>query len=108
MFNRKYLGYSLPAFFIGGLVGAVVMALFAPRSGHEIRGLIARKSMEIRDQLVSTAGDTTRMTGKMVGDLTQQARDTAGAILHRGRVTAEGFKSNVEEEAKSKSVQFGS
>lgn len=93
----------LLAFLIGGLVGAVVMAIFAPQSGAETRGFIRSKSMDLKDKAVGT----TTQTGKAVGDLVSGARDRATNLLHRGQDLGETVKSNIEQEAKSKSVQFG-
>jgi hypothetical protein len=43
----------------------------------------------------------------MVEDLTHQAVDRATNVFRRGKDLGEGYKSNVEQEAKSKSIQFG-
>jgi gas vesicle protein len=93
----------LSAFVIGGLIGAGIMALIAPQSGSETRDLLMSKGQDFRDNAL----ETTSKTGKMVGDITQQAVDRATNVLRRGKEMGDGYKSNVEEEAKSKSVQFG-
>lgn len=93
----------LLAFFIGGLVGAAVMAIFAPQSGEETRGFIRSKSMDLKDKAVGT----TTQTGKAVGELVSGARDRATSLFRRGQDLGETVKSNIEQEAKSKSVQFG-
>jgi gas vesicle protein len=93
----------LSAFVIGGLIGAGIMALFAPQSGSETRDMLMSKGQDLRD----TALETTSKTGKVVGDITQQAIDRASNVIHRGKDLGDGYKSNVEKEAKSKSVQFG-
>lgn len=91
------------AFVIGGVVGAAVMAIFAPQSGQETRGYIRSKSMDLKDKAVGT----TTNTGKAVGELVQGARDRATNLFRRGEDMAESVKSNIEQEAKSKSKQFG-
>jgi gas vesicle protein len=108
MINRRnQLYYTIAALGIGTAVGALVMWLFAPRSGRETRTDIVDKSRRISSKVIETAGQTSSRTGKMVGDLTQQARDAAGNIFRRGQVAAEDYMSNIEEEAKSKSVPLG-
>lgn len=95
------------AFSLGSLVGAGVMALLAPKTGEETRSLIAQKGQTLRENAAKKVEDTTDRTGRLVEDISQRARETAVSVFHRGQVTAESFKSNVEQEAKSKSVQFG-
>ncbi len=46
MYNDRRVGSVFGAFLLGGLVGAVLGLLFAPRSGKETRDLIAEKSGE--------------------------------------------------------------
>ncbi len=91
------------AFVIGGLVGAAVMAIFAPQSGQETRGYIRSKGMDLKDKAVGT----TTQTGKAVSELVSGARDRATNLFRRGQDLGESVKSNIEQEAKSKSVQFG-
>lgn len=105
--NRDSNAWStMIAFAIGGLIGAGLMALFAPQSGEDTRGMIRDRSRNIRDKAVETAEKTSSRTGKAVGELTQRAKDRANTLLRRGQDMAEDYKSNIEEEAKSKSVQF--
>lgn len=80
------------AFMLGGLVGASLMVLLAPQSGEETRSLLAKKGQG----LVKTVGNSSE---ELVNDLSQR--------IGRGRMAMEDYKSNVEGEAKSKSVQFG-
>jgi gas vesicle protein len=62
MAEDRYEGSSnnLLYFLLGGLTGAAIMLLYAPRSGRETRELLgeklregAEKGRELRDQLVS-------------------------------------------------------
>lgn len=104
MENRQMNLWSLlSAFAIGGLIGAGVMAILAPQSGTETRELLMNKGQQLKDRALKT----TNQTGKMIGDFTQQAMDRATNVFRHGQDIAEGYKSNIEEEAKSKSVQFG-
>ncbi len=100
--ESTFLG-MLSAFVIGSLIGAGIMALFAPQSGSETRDLLISKGRDLKD----AALETTSKTGKVVGDMTQQAVDRATNVFRRGKDLGEDYKSNVEQEAKSKSIQFG-
>lgn len=105
--NRDSNAWStVVAFVMGGLIGAGLMALFAPQSGRDTRDFLSEKSRVIKDKAVETAEKTSNRTGKAVGELTQRAKDRANTLLSRGKEVAEEYKSNIEEEAKSKSVQF--
>jgi gas vesicle protein len=46
MYDDRRGGSVFGAFLLGGLIGAVVALLFAPRSGKEMRDMIAEKSGE--------------------------------------------------------------
>lgn len=105
-FRDRSLWSYLPAFFLGGLIGAGAMLFFAPQSGEDTREQLLQKGRQLKRKAVETAEVTTTRTGKMVGELSGRARDTASSIFRRGQITAEEYKSNIEEEAKSKSVQF--
>jgi gas vesicle protein len=74
---------------LGGLVGAVAMLLFAPRSGEKTRTLIQKRGAKVRHQAVESleevateAGDKahhfTNSVQKGAGDLQQQAQDLLG------------------------------
>jgi gas vesicle protein len=92
----------LSAFAIGSLLGAAIALLFTPQTGPETRKMLLSKGQDLKDKAVQT----TNKTGKAVGDLALQARDRASTLLHRSQQNVENHKSNIEEEAKSKSVQF--
>ena len=91
------------AFAIGGLIGAGIMAIFAPQSGEQTRERILSKSQDLKDKAVGT----TTSTGKAVEEFVSGARERATNLFHRGQDMESSVKSNIEKEAKSKSVQFG-
>jgi gas vesicle protein len=91
------------AFAIGGLIGAGLMAIFAPQSGEQTREMLLSKSHDLKDKAVGT----TTSTGKAVGEFFSGARERATNLFYRGQDIESSVKSNIEEEAKSKSVQFG-
>lgn len=94
---------ALLAFFIGGLVGAAVMSMLAPQSGSDTRHMLASRTQDLKER----AAESTTKTGKAVGELVSGARDRATNIFHRGEDLASKVKSNIEDEAKSKSTLFG-
>lgn len=93
----------LLAFVTGAVIGAAVMALLAPQSGQETRGMLVNKGQNLKER----AADTTTNAGKAVGDMVSGARDRATNLFRRGQDMGSSLKSNIEEEAKSKSLQFG-
>lgn len=69
---------------IGGGIGAVIALLFAPKSGHELRGDIAdatRKGIdrtrETASQLGARAGEYYEATRDKAGDVAAAAREAA-------------------------------
>lgn len=51
------VGGYLAAFAIGAVVGTAVALLYAPRSGKETRGLLARKGRELKDRASGALDD---------------------------------------------------
>ncbi len=75
---------------IGGGIGAVVALLFAPKSGHELRGDIAdvtRKGVdrtrETATQIGAKAGEYYEATRERATELYDAATDKAGEIAAR-------------------------
>ncbi|HEY9087030.1 MAG TPA: YtxH domain-containing protein [Anaerolineaceae bacterium] len=91
------------AFLIGGVIGAAVMLILAPQSGSDTRHLLASRTQEIKNRAV----ESSTKTGKAVGELVSGARDRATNIFRRGEDMATSIKSNIEDEAKSKSTLYG-
>ena len=72
---------------IGGGIGAVIALLFAPKSGHELRGDLAEatrkgidKSREAATQLGERAGEYYESTRERAGELYSQAASKASDI----------------------------
>lgn len=72
---------------IGGGIGAVIALLFAPKSGHELRGDIADatrkgidRSREAAQQLGDRAGEYYEATRERASELYSQASDRASGI----------------------------
>ena len=89
------LSTRLTYFLIGGTVGAVVALLFAPKSGHELRGDIADATRKGVDRTRETAGQLGAKAGEYytdargrAGELYQAATAKAGEVADAARDAA--------------------
>jgi gas vesicle protein len=80
---------------IGGGIGAVVALLFAPKSGHELRGDIAdvtrkglEKSKETAAHLQERAGEYYEVGRERASELYQNAQEKAGELGDKARTAA--------------------
>lgn len=80
---------------IGGGIGAVLALLFAPKSGHELRGDIADatrkgvdRSREAAQQLGDRAGQYYETTRERATELYSQAAEKVGEVAQTARETA--------------------
>ncbi|HKV35350.1 MAG TPA: YtxH domain-containing protein [Pyrinomonadaceae bacterium] len=80
---------------IGGGIGAILALLFAPKSGHELRGDIADatrkgidRSREAAQQLGDRAGEYYEATRTRAGELYSQAAERVGEVANTAREAA--------------------
>jgi len=80
---------------IGGGIGAVLALLFAPKSGHELRGDIADatrkgidRSREAAQQLGDRAGEYYETTRGRAADLYSQAAEKVSGVAQNAREAA--------------------
>ena len=80
---------------IGGGIGAILALLFAPKSGHELRGDIADatrkgidRSREAAQQLGDRAGEYYEATRGRAAELYSQAAEKVGEVAHGAREAA--------------------
>lgn len=80
---------------IGGGIGAIIALLFAPKSGHELRGDIADatrkgidKSREAAQQLSDRAGEYYESTREKAAELYSTASEKVGEVARAARETA--------------------
>lgn len=73
-------------FILGGLVGAAVALLLAPRSGQEIRGRLLESAEELRDRALDRADHVAR-----------RVKSTADELAQRGRAKVEESSARVRE-----------
>ncbi len=100
--NATKLSYLI----IGGGIGAVLALLFAPKSGHELRGDIAdvtRKGLEKGKDAASVvgekAGDYYEVTREKATGLYQTAQDKAGELAEKARDAVSTSGSNALSDA---------
>ena len=81
---------------IGGGIGAILALLFAPKSGHELRGDIADatrkgidRSREAAQQLGDRAGEYYEATRGRASELYSQAADKVGEVAQTARDAAQ-------------------
>lgn len=75
-------------FLLGGFIGAAVALLLAPRSGEEIRRLLAAKTREGTDYVANRTKDVSEKTTGLIDrgkELLQQQRDQLAAALEAGK-----------------------
>ena len=101
------VGTKLTYLLIGGGIGAVVALLFAPKSGHELRGDIAdvtrkgvEKGKETAAHLQERAGEYYEVGRERATEYYQTGRERAGELAERARTaaasTANPFSAAVE------------
>jgi gas vesicle protein len=80
---------------IGGGIGAILALLFAPKSGHELRGDIADatrkgidRSREAAQQLGDRAGEYYEATRNRAGELYSQAAEKVTEVAQTAREAA--------------------
>jgi gas vesicle protein len=80
---------------IGGGIGAILALLFAPKSGHELRGDIADatrkgidRSREAAQHLSDRAGEYYEATRERAGELYSQAATKVGEVAQTAREAA--------------------
>src|SRR5215208_2009004 len=80
---------------IGGGIGAILALLFAPKSGHELRGDIADatrkgidRSRDAAQQLGDRAGEYYEATRGRAADLYTQAADRVSEVTQNARDAA--------------------
>jgi len=76
------------AFLVGGLIGAGIALLYAPKSGRETRKDIAKAARKVKKEAVEIVEDTIESVNEFVSDV----KDKAGDIIERGVELSDGAK----------------
>ena len=86
------------AFLLGGLIGAGVALLYAPKSGRETRRNISKTAKQLKRDAVELVEDTIKAVDAFVGDMKERASD----IIERGIEISDVAKKEVV-----KSLEYG-
>jgi gas vesicle protein len=73
---------------IGGLIGAGVALLMAPRSGEETRAEIRNKAMEYRDRTKDVVNETVSQARSKADEVKDGVLEKAEDLKRRGKQTA--------------------
>ena len=73
---------------VGGLIGAGVALLMAPRSGEETRAEIRDKAMEYRDRTRDVVNETVSQAKSKAGEVKDGVLEKADDLKRRGKQTA--------------------
>jgi len=79
------------AFLVGGLVGAAIALLYAPKSGSETRRDISRAARRVKRDIGDLVEDTIERVNEFVGDVKERATD----IIEGGIELSEGARKEI-------------
>jgi gas vesicle protein len=79
------------AFLLGGLIGAAIALLYAPKSGRETRKDISKAAKRVKRGAVDLVEDVT----DSVSDFTSDMKDKAADIIDRGKELSEGARKEI-------------
>ena len=82
-------GTTLVWFLVGAAVGASIALLYAPKSGKDMRRLIAKKT-ERGKEVIADSGKEVIDRGKELFDRGRELADEAADIFERGRKLVRG------------------
>ena len=80
--NTKNVFISL---LIGGLAGAVAMALFAPQSGKQMRTKIEKKSLQLRAMATRDLKKAVKQVRASTKSISAEVREMAGVLKQLGQ-----------------------
>lgn len=78
-------GAFLAGFVIGGLVGAAVALILAPRSGSEIRSQLMERGEEFRSRARNAGGDYFTSTRSRLQEVGGDVKERVRIVLDEGR-----------------------
>ncbi|MGD0885960.1 MAG: YtxH domain-containing protein [Thermodesulfovibrionales bacterium] len=79
------------AFLLGGLLGAGIALLYAPKSGRETRKDISKAARRVKRDAVELVEDTIESVNEFVDDV----KDRTSDIIERGIELSEGAKKEI-------------
>jgi gas vesicle protein len=79
------------AFLLGGIIGALVALLYAPKSGRETRKDISKAARRVKKETVDLVEDTI----ESVNDFADDMKDKVSDIIKRGVELSENAKKEI-------------
>jgi len=79
------------AFLLGGMIGAFVALLYAPKSGRETRKDISRAARRVKRETVDLVEDAIDSINEFSGDV----KDRVSDIIDRGKELSDGAKKEI-------------
>jgi gas vesicle protein len=98
--EAKQILSMIAVFAVGGLVGAGTMLLMAPQSGEKTREVIRKKSVEFKDQAVTSAEETRHRAGDRLEDITSQTKDRMSSLKDRGQKELDAQRTNLKKKVR--------
>ena len=103
--NSKISQGLLVGFLAGGVVGAVIGLLYAPKPGRELRGDIRQKSSELANDVDLYLKDAQTKAKDLINEgkaksntIIEDAKKKAEELLHDAESVLDGAKSKVADE----------
>lgn len=93
MSENKMAKGLMVGFFTGGIVGAVIALLYAPKSGKELRDDIKRKSTELVDE----AEEYLETAKKKANDLINEGKEKSNQLISDAKVKAQSLFKDAEK-----------
>lgn len=104
MGENKMAKGLIVGFLAGGIVGAVVALLYAPKSGKELRGDIRKKSAELVDE----AEEYLEAAKQKASELINEGKDKSNQLISEAKTKAQSLFKDAERiitDAKSKATE---
>jgi gas vesicle protein len=92
MGDNKMAKGLIAGFLAGGVVGAVIALLYAPKSGKELRGDIKRKSSELMDE----AEEYVAAAKQKANDLINDGKEKSNQLINDAKTKAQTLFKDAE------------
>ena len=83
----------LVGFLLGGIVGAVLALLYAPKSGHELRSDIKKKTADLKDQ----RDEYLKVAKSRAVDIVNEGKERSDRLVSDARKKAENILGDAEK-----------
>lgn len=100
MTEHNRISTWISGFLIGGAIGIGAALLSAPQSGEETRDMLREKSMQLKEQALSTYEDQRSRAENMINDVSSQVKDRTSKLKDVGQDILEDQRSVLERGAK--------